>query len=108
VVKTAQNDEDGMNILEVVNHFKLYSRDKNNCIAGIRGWSVARNFSQDLHMYLLFAPFGSLHGLVTKFVRDGKFILEVFIWLVIRNLARACSLCKKNGLIHPDISKCFR
>jgi hypothetical protein len=34
VVKTAQNDEDGMNILEVVNDFKLYSRDKNNCIAG--------------------------------------------------------------------------
>ncbi|KAF1946791.1 hypothetical protein EJ02DRAFT_196661 [Clathrospora elynae] len=56
-----------------------------------------------LHMYFEYASHGSLSGLVKRFLRQDRLTPEVFVWLVIRNLVRACMLVEILNLVHPDI-----
>jgi serine/threonine protein kinase len=57
----------------------------------------------ELHAYVAYATHGSLHGLLRKFQQRGQPIPEVSIWLVIRNLARACQVLESQDIIHPDM-----
>lgn len=50
-------------------------------------------------MYIDYAPYGSLHDLVRVFHKKGKLVPEIFIWLVIRNLVRACAIMEKEGWV---------
>jgi hypothetical protein len=55
---------------EVEDHQRLVSRDVDDCIVPIRGWSATNYFSQHLHVYIEYAPFGSLNDSIKKF--QGK------------------------------------
>jgi hypothetical protein len=91
IVKTGQfnnmRDRDEALISE-----KLSRLDTHNSIVKFRGWSRDAYLDMDLHTYIAYAPFGSLNDLVNGFLGRNKPVPEIFIWLTIRNLVRACLL----------------
>jgi hypothetical protein len=105
VVKTADDDDEGRGRREVETHQKPASRDEDDCVVPIRGWSVRQGYVQDLYIYIEWAPHGSLYNIVENFKKRNRLIPEVFIWIVVQSLVKACLLCERSHLIHSDISE---
>jgi hypothetical protein len=60
-------------------------------ITRLRGSSLHHDGKGGCHMYIEFAPFGSLSDLVKHYAKEKEVnIPEIFIRLVFRNLIRAC------------------
>jgi serine/threonine protein kinase len=102
IVKTGKfnnkRDRDEALISEQLSHL-----DTHNSIVKFRGWSRNAYLDMDLHTYIAYAPFGSLDDLVNSFLKRNKPIPEIFIWLTIRDLVRACQLLESQDMVHPDI-----
>lgn len=104
VVKTGIARQDGKdNTKEVMYYEALAKRETQDCIVRFRGWSRHQYLPRELHTYIAWASHGSLRDLVLNFDQSGRTIPGMFIWLVMRNLVRACKLLEGQGLVYPDI-----
>ena len=51
-----------------------------------------------IRQFIEYAPFGSLSRVIDKQNERGKFLPEVFVWLLFRNLVRACLIMEAENL----------
>ncbi|KAF2794143.1 kinase-like protein [Melanomma pulvis-pyrius CBS 109.77] len=106
VVKNADNDD--QRYYDQVNHHeKLTYQDTQNVIIPLRGWSIDDYSPKDLRLFIEYAPHGTLSDLINHGYRSQGYkpISEIWIWLLFRNLVRACQLMERNNMLYVDF-KC--
>ncbi|KAF2820549.1 hypothetical protein CC86DRAFT_411849 [Ophiobolus disseminans] len=100
IVKTGSITVDQHDMNKIERSEQLSHLDEHNYIIKFRDWSRHDDFPMKLHAYIAWAPYSALSSLVQRFYQRNKPVPAFFIWLIIRNLVRACQVVESAGLIH--------